>query len=127
MILPPLAVNGITELDVDDDIDEPLTLFATTVNVYEVPAVRPFTFNGEEDPLPVTLPGFEVAVYPVIELPPVAFALKVILALSNPYEVEISVGACGTVVAVILFDELEDIEVPLAFVAVIVNVYEEPD
>ena len=33
------------------------------------------------------------------------------------------VGACGTVVAVILFEAEEAAEVPIAFVAVTVNVY----
>jgi hypothetical protein len=37
------------------------------------------------------------------------------------------VGACGTVVAVTLFEAEEAAEVPIAFVAVTVNVYEVDD
>ena len=49
----------------------PAPLVALTLNVYEVPSVKPVTLIGEEDPVPVMQPGVEIAVYPVIEALPV--------------------------------------------------------
>jgi hypothetical protein len=37
-------------------------LVATTVKVYAVPVVKPETVIGEEAPVPVNPPGFEVTV-----------------------------------------------------------------
>jgi hypothetical protein len=48
----------------------PTALVAVTVNVYAVPVVSPETVIGEEPPVPVSPPGLEVAVYPVIAVPP---------------------------------------------------------
>jgi hypothetical protein len=41
---------------------EPYTLDAVTVNVYAVPLVKPVTEIGDA-PVPVRLPGVDVAVY----------------------------------------------------------------
>jgi hypothetical protein len=46
----------------DPDVDEPKELDAVTVNVYAVPFVKPVTTTGELEPVPVKLPGLEVAV-----------------------------------------------------------------
>ena len=43
-------------------LELPTALDATTVNVYEVPGVRPVTVIGDEDPVAVMLPGLEVTV-----------------------------------------------------------------
>jgi hypothetical protein len=68
-------------------------------------------------------PEDDVAVYPVIAEPPVAPAVNGTETTPDvpPVAVPI-VGACGTVVAVIELDALEDAEVPAAEVAVTVNV-----
>jgi hypothetical protein len=57
-------------------------------------------------------------------LPPVAFAVYVTVADAFPPVAVPIVGACGTVVAVMLFDAEEAADVPIALVAVTVNVYE---
>jgi hypothetical protein len=71
---------------------------AVTVNVYEVPAVNPVTVIGELEPLPVMLPGVEVAVYPVIVDPPsLAGAVNATVAfLFVPAVAVPIVGAPGT-------------------------------
>jgi hypothetical protein len=53
----------------------------------------------------VTPPGEDVAVNPVIAEPPVAFAVKATVAVVTPVFVAVPiVGACGTVVAVMLLE-----------------------
>jgi hypothetical protein len=49
--------------------------------------------------------------------------VNVILALALPAVAVPIVGACGTVVAVMLLEAAEAADVPTAFVAVTVNVY----
>ena len=44
-------------------------MFATTVNVYAVPAVRPETSMGDVALLPVKPLGLDVAVYVIVPLP----------------------------------------------------------
>jgi hypothetical protein len=55
-------VAGVAELEDIDSPLLPLELFALTVNVYAVPLVKPVTVIGLLDPLPVILPGVDVAV-----------------------------------------------------------------
>jgi hypothetical protein len=43
---------------------------AQTANVYAVPLVKPVTLIGEEAAVAVTLPGVEIAPYPVMAEPP---------------------------------------------------------
>ena len=69
------------------------------MNVYAVPFVRPVTVTGEL-PDAVILPGDDVTVYPVIDDPPVLFAVIAISACAFPPVTDDIVGACGTVVAV---------------------------
>jgi len=79
---------------------------------------------GLVDPVPVILPGEDVAVYPVIVLPPVlAGAVNVTCTAPLPDLVAVPiVGAPGTVYGVAeLLAELAEL-VPAAFVAVTVNV-----
>jgi hypothetical protein len=81
-----------------------LAFVATTVKVYAVPFVKPVIVIGLDEPVPVMFPGLDVAVYPVIDEPPVAFAVNdtdacALLAVTSPI-----VGACGTVVAVTALD-----------------------
>jgi hypothetical protein len=73
-------------------------------------------------PVPVILEGEEVAVNTETAEPPVAFAVYVTVAEALPPVAVPIVGACGTVVAVIEL-EVVAVEVPLALVAVTLNVY----
>jgi hypothetical protein len=69
--------------------------------------------------------GFEVDLKPVTVEPPVAPAVKATDADVLPLVVAVPiVGACGTVVAVMLLDAAEAALVPRELVAVTVNVYE---
>jgi hypothetical protein len=43
-------------------VADPTALVAVTVNVYEVPIDNPLTVNGEDEPVPVSPPGDDVAV-----------------------------------------------------------------
>jgi hypothetical protein len=69
------------------------------VKVYVVPVVKPVTVIGEEEPVAVMFPGFDVTVYCVIERPPVsAGAVKATLADVTLATVATTlVGAPGTV------------------------------
>ena len=64
--VPIVGAPGATAETVDaealDGSDVPALFVAVTVNVYEVPAVRPETVIGEEVPVPVNPPGLEVTV-----------------------------------------------------------------
>jgi hypothetical protein len=74
--------------------------------------------------VPVKPPGLDVTVYPVIADPPVALAVNGTDALVADGELAVpTVGACGTVVAVIELDAAEAELVPIAEVAVTVKVY----
>jgi hypothetical protein len=77
--LPPVQVNQPTggcgedvetALLAEDALDVPIAFVAVTVNVYDVPAVKPLTVIGDELPVAVTPPGLDVTVYWVIAEPP---------------------------------------------------------
>jgi hypothetical protein len=78
----------------------PAPLVAVTVNVYAVLFVSPVTAIGEEAPVPVTPPGFDVAVYPVMAaLPTFDGAVKATLTVP-PETASVAVpivGASGLV------------------------------
>jgi hypothetical protein len=112
---------GVTLLEADDEVDVPLILVAATVNVYEVPFVSPETVIGE-DPVPVSPPGEDVAVNVVIAEPPVSPDVYVTVAFAFPDVAVPIVGACGTVVAVMLDVASDAADVAVAFVPVTVNV-----
>jgi hypothetical protein len=66
--------------------------------VYEVPFVNPVTVIGDDAPVAVTLPGVDVARYPVIAEPPsLAGAEKVTDACALPPVAVPIVGAPGAV------------------------------
>ena len=66
-----------------------------TVNVYEVPCVKPDTVIGDA-PVPVIFPGEDVAVN-VVTTPPVVAAVYVTVAADAPESVAVPiVGASGT-------------------------------
>ena len=76
-------------------------------------------------PVPVNDPGDEVAVNVDTAAPPVAPAVYVTVAEVPvpPSAADPMVGACGTVVAVMLLEAEDDADVPAEDVAVTVNVY----
>ena len=53
---------GVTLFDAVDSAPAPNTLFATTVNVYAAPFVKPVTASGLVAPVAVIPDGVEVAV-----------------------------------------------------------------
>lgn len=72
------GTNGVTELLAEDSAEFPTTLVALTVNVYATPFVKPVTVSGDVKPVPVKLPGVEIALYCVIADPPSEFPANVI-------------------------------------------------
>jgi hypothetical protein len=105
------TVVAVTEAEAADARDVPLALVAVTVYVYAVFDCNPVTVTGLDAPVPVNDPGDEVAVYPVIADPPVAPAVNateaepLLNARPEPLLVIAPiVGACGTVVAVMLLE-----------------------
>ena len=91
--------------------------------MYAVPVVKPETVTGLDAPVPVMELGEDVTVYPVIDEPPDAPAVKGTDAVVAAGDVaDPIVGACGTVVAVIELDALDAELIPIADVAVTVNV-----
>jgi hypothetical protein len=97
------------------------------VKVYVVPFTRPVTVIGEEPPVAVNPPVFEVTVYPVMTEPPsLTGAVKVIVASPLPATAETLVGAPGTVTGTTELLDADAAPVPTAFVAVTVKVYVVP-
>jgi hypothetical protein len=88
-----------------DELNAPApTLFvADTVKVYAVPAVKPVTVIGLDEPVAVIQPGELLAVYPVIVAPPLLAgavnATVAVVLLVTAVAVPM-VGAPGTVVCV---------------------------
>jgi hypothetical protein len=64
------GVVGVTELEAAEELLFAKLFVATTVNVYDVPAVSPVTVIGELEPVTLMLPGLEVTIYDVIGDPP---------------------------------------------------------
>jgi len=120
----PGTVDGTTAAEAEETAPEPLAFVAVTVNVYEVPFVRPVTVQVVVAVVQVNEPGVEVTVYELIAAPPVetgaahdttddAFPAPVALT---------AVGAPGTVDGTTAAEADEAEPVPEAFVAVTVNV-----
>ncbi len=122
---------GVTTLDGADAGPVPTLLVAVTVKVYVTPSVSVTT---EADVAPavvaVTPPGDAVTVYMVIVLPPLdAGAVQLTVAWPLPGTAVTAVGAPGAVpaaVGVTGVDAADDGPVPMALVAVTVNVYAVP-
>ena len=86
-----------TLFDEADAVLVPAVFVAVTVNVYDVPLVSPVTVHGELAQLPMSPPGFDVAVYDVIVAPPLlAGAVKLTEACVFPAVATPIVGAPGT-------------------------------
>ena len=120
-------VEGVTELEALDAVLVPIELVAVTVNVYAVPFVSPVIVRGDEPPVAVNPPVFEVTVYDVIAEPPLLpGALNVIVAWPFPAVAFTLVGAFGTVAGTTELLVPDGVLVPAPFVAVTVNVYVVP-
>jgi hypothetical protein len=123
----PGTVAGVTALEVSEGAPVPTAFVAVTVNLYEVPLVRPVTVIGVVAPVPVKLPGCEVTVYEVIGLPPLLpGAAKETEACALPPVAVAAVGASGTVAGVTAEEAEEAEPVPTLLVAVTVKVYDVP-
>jgi hypothetical protein len=59
--VPPPDV-GVTEFDASEAAPVPTLFVAATVNIYDVPFVRPVTVIGLDVPVAVILPGFDLTV-----------------------------------------------------------------
>ena len=58
----PGTVAGVTAVDGVDAAPGPTAFVAVTVKVYAVPFARPDTVIGDDVPVPVNPPGFDMAV-----------------------------------------------------------------
>jgi len=94
------VVAGITATLAADALPVPLMFVAVTVNVYEVPLVRPLTVQvSTPNAVQNAFPGLAVTVYRVIaERPSLAGAFHETTALLAPNVATTAVGASGTVV-----------------------------
>jgi hypothetical protein len=88
----------VTLLDAALHAPKPVAFCALTLKVYAVPFVRPLTVMGDDAAVPVTHPGVDVAVYPVIPagVPVQAGAVNVMLAVVSPAVAVPIVGAPGS-------------------------------
>jgi hypothetical protein len=126
----------VTELEAADAAEVPTALVAVTVNVYAVPLVSPVIVAVDRLPATVTMiplgfvpSGLDLTVYPVIaELPLFVGAVHVTIAEVFPPVAVPMVGAPGIVggEGVTCADAADAADIPIAFVAVTVNVYTVP-
>lgn len=117
------GATGVTEFDAAD-VAEPYVFEAVTVNVYAVPLVSPETVIGDA-PVPVKLPGLDVAVY-VTPPEPTEPAVYVTVADALPAVAVPIVGAPGPVPFTTEFDAAEVAETPYPVIVETVNVYDVP-
>lgn len=122
---------GLTEVDQPDQPDVPTAFDAFTLNLYEVPAVSPVTVTVPEpdwETVPVIPPNSEVAKYCVIDEPPLdTGAVKATVTEVDPVTVTAPMaGAPGANAGTIEPDSPDAAEVPTAFLAVTLNLYEVP-
>ena len=90
------TVVGVTALLVAEEMLVPYAFVAVTVNVYAMPFESPVIIIGDDPPVAVNPPTFEVTVYVVIGEPPTsAGGVKVIVACPLPAAATIVVGAFG--------------------------------
>jgi acyl-coenzyme A thioesterase PaaI-like protein len=124
----PGTVDGVAAAEAIEAAPVPETFVAVTVNVYDVPFVRPVTVHDVVAVVQVNEPGEDVTVYELIEAPPLltgAVQDTTDWVLAAPVALT-AVGAPGTVDGVTAAEAIEAAPVPETFVAVTVNVYEVP-
>jgi hypothetical protein len=119
--------DGVTEFETLEALLVPIAFVAVTVNVYVVPLTRPVIVIGDDPPVAVNPPTFEVTVYEVIAEPPLlAGAVNETVAWPLPCTAVTLVGAPGAVAGRTELLVADAVLVPIAFVAVTVNVYVVP-
>jgi hypothetical protein len=126
-VIPPaekLLFAGVTGT-VPDEALAPAAFVAVTEHRYVVLFASPETVTGEVAPVPVSPPGLQVAVKPVIGLPFAGPGVKLIVALPLPGAAVPMVGADGTVNGVTATVP-EAGPVPAALVAVTEHEYDVP-
>ena len=112
---------GVTLFEAADAAPVPIALLAVTVQVTAVPLANPLTVSGDEAPVLLSPP--QVAVYPVMALPPLlAGAVKLIVTWVLPAVAVPMVGAPGTPAGVTLFDAADAAPAPFAFAATTLKV-----
>jgi len=116
------TVTGVTELLAVEAELVPTAFDAVTMNVYAVPFVSPVIVIGDEPPVAVKPPILEVTVYVVIAEPLLEGAVNVMVAWPFPGVAVTPVGVPGTPAGITELLVPEDVLVPIAFVAVTVNV-----
>ena len=105
----------------------PAEFVAVTVNVYEVPFVRPRTVQEVVAELQVNDPGLEVTVYETTAAPLEAGAVHDTTDWAFAFdEAKTAVGAPGAVAGIAAADATDAAPLPAEFVAVTVNVYDVP-
>ncbi len=117
-------VDGTTAADAVEAAPVPDAFVAVTLNVYEVPFVRPVTVHEVVAVVHANEPGDDVTVYELIEAPPLlagAVHDTTDWVLAAPVALT-AVGAPGTVDGTTAADALEAAPKPDTFVAVTVNV-----
>ena len=121
---------GVTDEEDDEATESPISLVATTVNVYGVPLVRPVTTQEEAlaAALHVNPPGEDTTVKPVSAVPPlfVGAVNETVAAPAVLTAADTDVGAPGSVAGVAAIDAVDKSEVSEALVAVALNVYADP-
>ena len=119
----PGVVTGVTGAEAEEAVELPIAFIASTVNVTEVPLVRPVTEAVRTFPTVSGLPVDGVTVYPVIAEPPFDVgAVQETVADALPATAETPVGALATETGVTEADAEDDKELPFEFVATTVNV-----
>jgi hypothetical protein len=117
-------VKGVAELDAALEEPTPDAFVAVTVKVYAVPFVSPVTVHDVVAVVQVAPPGEAVAVYEVIAFPP--FDAGAVHDSGTwpfcPLVAVTAVGAPGGPYGIADADAVLAVLVPLAFVAVTVNV-----
>ena len=118
-------VTAVIWFDADDATLGPMVLVATTVNVYLVPSVSPDTVVASVEPPTVVVspPGLDVAVYPVMPLPPLEAGADHTTAAERLPAVAVTLrGDPGTVAGVTALEAADDGPEPLALLARAVKV-----
>jgi hypothetical protein len=121
------VVAATNEADAVDAALLPKAFVASTVQVYVLLLLREATVIGEEAPdadcvVPPSLDA-QVAVKPVIALPPLPFAVNATIAVLFPRVTPVTLGATGTVPATNEVEAADALLSPKLFVATTVQLY----
>jgi hypothetical protein len=126
MVGAPGTPWGVTLFEGAEAAPVPTELVALTVNVYDVPLVRPVTVQGDVAHVPVCPPE-DVAVYERIVAPPLLpGGVKLTVAWPLPAVAVPIVGAPGALRTRTLLDAADAALEPTEFTATTVKVYDVP-